>query len=273
MRSWIQVIKASLGRPQMYFAVPSASLEKSLRTSDEDSLGNQDGARALLRDEAYSLYHQHRRFGVLSIITVTCVLVITAVAAFLFGRAWQPYIDQKCMRHSSTYCLSSQRRNTPTGSNVFLATVMDQVSNKLHDVKFNGISPRSLITLYGKLTSQQAPLERILSFLVTGEIQMKPWTASGTNGGSVSLVRGVLLVFLFFNHDLATPRLTNIPVKYASFSRDEFAAMGMDLEGSAKFTEDYGGGYIGFLEISHKMHVSGLYWNYSCCPATKLTEG
>ncbi|KIM96898.1 hypothetical protein OIDMADRAFT_94685, partial [Oidiodendron maius Zn] len=23
--------------------------------------------------------------------------------------------------------------------------------------------------------------------------------------------------------------------------------------------EDYGGGYIGFLEISHKMHVSALY--------------
>ncbi|KAJ3493513.1 hypothetical protein NLG97_g4684 [Lecanicillium saksenae] len=43
-------------------------------------------------------------------------------------------------------------------------------------------------------------------------------------------------------------------VKYASFSTEEFASMGMDLEGSAKFTQEYGGGYIGFLEISHKMH-------------------
>lgn len=30
--------------------------------------------------------------------------------------------------------------------------------------------------------------------------------------------------------------------------------MGMDLEGAARFTPEYGGGYIGFLEISHKMH-------------------
>lgn len=36
--------------------------------------------------------------------------------------------------------------------------------------------------------------------------------------------------------------------------------MGMDLEGSARFTEEYGGGYIGFLEISHKMHVSTLFF-------------
>ncbi len=35
--------------------------------------------------------------------------------------------------------------------------------------------------------------------------------------------------------------------------------MGLDLEGSAKFTEEYGGGgYIGFLEVSHQMHVSGF---------------
>jgi hypothetical protein len=32
--------------------------------------------------------------------------------------------------------------------------------------------------------------------------------------------------------------------------------MDMDMEGSAKFTPEYGGGYIGFLEVSHQMHVS-----------------
>ena len=31
--------------------------------------------------------------------------------------------------------------------------------------------------------------------------------------------------------------------------------MVMGLEGSAKFTPEFGGGYIGFLEVSHQMHV------------------
>lgn len=63
-------------------------------------------------------------------------------------------------------------------------------------------------------------------------------------------------------------------VKYASFSRNEFAAMGMDLEGSARFTEEYGGGYIGFLEISHKMHVSTLSHAATVIvPTSELTDG
>ena len=99
---------------------------------------------------------------------------------------------------------------------------------------------------------------------------MKPWTVNGTNGVLVSSVRG--------GHDLFGPhppisQLTSGLVKYASFSRDEFAAMGMDLEGSARFTEEYGGGYIGFLEISHKMHVSTFPCSYCYRPTTELTDG
>lgn len=104
MRPWRQVVKDLVGRPQMYFAVPSANLEKSLRTSDDDSLDDQDGARALLGDEVYPLYHPYRRFGVFGIIIAISVLALTAVGAFVVGRAWQPHLDEKCMRHSSTYC-------------------------------------------------------------------------------------------------------------------------------------------------------------------------
>ncbi|QYT06461.1 hypothetical protein H0G86_013310 [Trichoderma simmonsii] len=192
MRPWRQVVKDLVSRPHIYFAVPSSNLEKSLRTSDEDSLDDQEGARALLGDDVYPLYHPYRRFGVFSIIMAVSVLALTAAGAFLLGKAWQPHLDEKCMRHSSTY-----------------STVMKQVSNKLHDVKFNGTLGKN-----SQFTGHWGD---------PNEAMDREWNRWGF-------------------------------VKYASFSRDEFAAMGMDLEGSARFTEEYGGGYIGFLEISHKMH-------------------
>ncbi|KAK5989599.1 hypothetical protein PT974_07853 [Cladobotryum mycophilum] len=192
MKSWRQFVKDLLGRPQTYFAVPSRSLEKLSRTSDEDSLDDQDGGHALLGGDTYRPYHPHRRFGVLAIITAICALVLTAVGAFLFGKAWQPHLDEKCMRQGSTY-----------------STVMEQINNKVHDVKFNGTLGKNS-EFSGHWGDPNEEMDR-------------QWNKWGF-------------------------------VKYASFSRDEFAAMDLDLEGSAKFTEEYGGGYIGFLEISHKMH-------------------
>lgn len=76
------------------------------------------------------------------------------------------------------------------------------------------------------------------------------------DGALVSLVCGGLC--LFSPHPPVS--LTIYIVKYTSFSYNEFAAMGIDLEGSARFTEEYGGGYIGFLEISHKMYVSTWFF-------------
>ncbi|KAI0098118.1 hypothetical protein F4776DRAFT_532110 [Hypoxylon sp. NC0597] len=206
MRSFIEVIKLSLRRAQTYSAVPSAGLEKPSRTFDEDTLDGEDSSRTLMGDEEhYRLYHPRRRFGAIAIISSTCALLLTAVGAFLFGRAWQPRIDEKCMRHSSTY-----------------STVMEEVSNELHDVKFNGTLGKNS-DFSGHWGDPDEAMDR-------------NWNKWGF-------------------------------VKYAGFSRDEFAAMGMDLEGSAKFTEEYGGGYIGFLEISHQMHCLNVirqayHWEY-----------
>lgn len=41
----------------------------------------------------------------------------------------------------------------------------------------------------------------------------------------------------------------------ASFTPEEWKKMGKDMEGTARFTEEYGGGYMGFLEVNHQMHV------------------
>jgi len=193
MQNWRKVVKDSLGNPKLYFALSSSTLEKSSRTSSEDSLDDQDGQRALLEGEGYRLYSPRRRFGILYIISAACVFIITAVGSFLLGTEWQPRLDEKCMRHSSTY-----------------SSAMEQVSNKLHDVRFNGTLGKNS-EFSGHWGDPDEDMDR-------------EWNKWGF-------------------------------VKYASFSRDEFEAMGMDLEGSARFTEEYGGGgYIGFLEISHKMH-------------------
>lgn len=85
MRSWRQVLKDSLGRTQLYFAIPSNSLEKASRTSYEDSVGNEESASVLLEDDTHRLYPRDRRFGVVAIVIATCVLLLTAVGAFLFG--------------------------------------------------------------------------------------------------------------------------------------------------------------------------------------------
>ena len=48
------------------------------------------------------------------------------------------------------------------------------------------------------------------------------------------------------------------PVGFLSISAEEFAQMeGSDAEfkDSARLTPDYGGGYVGYLEVSHKLHV------------------
>ncbi|KAI2472785.1 hypothetical protein F4781DRAFT_419940 [Annulohypoxylon bovei var. microspora] len=194
MRSLIDIIKGSLRQPQTYSAVSSASLEKSSRTSDDDTLNSQDDSSALMGDEAhYPLYHPRRRFSILAVITATCALMLTAVGAFLFGRAWQPHIDEKCMKHSSSY-----------------STVMDEIPNELHEVTFNGTLGKNS-DFSGHWGDPNEAMDR-------------NWHKWGF-------------------------------VKYASFTPNEFVAMGLDLDGSARFTEEYGGGgYIGFLEISHQMH-------------------
>ncbi|KAI1370368.1 hypothetical protein F4677DRAFT_451443 [Hypoxylon crocopeplum] len=212
MRSLIEVINGSLRRSQTYSAVPSAHLEKSSRTSDEDTLDGQDAASALMEEEAhYPLYHPRRRFGVFAMISVMCALLLTSAGAFLVGRAWQPGVDEKCMRHSSAY-----------------STVMDEVSNELHDVRFNGTT-----------SSIYFAIRQAYQFLGT---LGKNSEFSGHWGDP--------------NDDMDRNWHKWGFVKYASFSPDEFAAMGMDLEGSARFSEETEGkgGYIGFLEISHQMH-------------------
>ncbi|KAI0893770.1 hypothetical protein F4806DRAFT_474313 [Annulohypoxylon nitens] len=191
MPSLIEVIKGTVHRPQTYSAVSPGSMEKSSRNSDDETQDGQEDA--LMGDDAsYPLYHPRRRVSIITIIAATCVLLLTSVGAFMFGKAWQPRTDEKCMRHSSTY-----------------STVMEEIPNKLHDVKFNGtLGKNSEFT--GHWGDPNEEMDRM-------------WNHWGF-------------------------------VKYASFSRDEFASMGMDLEGSARFTEEYGGGYIGFLEVSHQMH-------------------
>ncbi|KAI1456424.1 hypothetical protein F4805DRAFT_432819 [Annulohypoxylon moriforme] len=192
MPSLIEFIKGSIRRPQTYSAVSPGSLEKSSRSSDDTQDVQEDDA--LMEDEAhYPLYHPRRRFNIVAIIAATCALILTAVGAFLFGKAWQPHIDEKCMRHSSTY-----------------STVMEEIPNELHEVRFNGTLGKN-----SEFTGHWGD---------PNEAMDRAWNKWGF-------------------------------VKYASFSREEFEAMGMDLEGSARFTEEYGGGgYIGFLEISHQMH-------------------
>ncbi|KAI1416921.1 hypothetical protein F5Y13DRAFT_185759 [Hypoxylon sp. FL1857] len=108
-------------------------------------------------------------------------------------------------------------------------TVMEEVGNELHDVKFNGTLGKNS-DFSGHWGDPDEAMDR-------------NWNKWGF-------------------------------VKYVSFSRDEFAAMGMDLEGSAKFTEEYGGGYIGFLEISHQMHCLNVirqayHWEYYEKPENK----
>jgi Domain of unknown function (DUF3328). len=50
-----------------------------------------------------------------------------------------------------------------------------------------------------------------------------------------------------------------MPVKYASIPPEEFLKLpGADPE-AARLTPEYGGGYIGFLEVSHQLHVSNLF--------------
>lgn len=45
-------------------------------------------------------------------------------------------------------------------------------------------------------------------------------------------------------------------VKYFSISKDDLMKLpGADPD-AARLTPEYGGGYIGFLEVSHHMHVS-----------------
>lgn len=53
-------------------------------------------------------------------------------------------------------------------------------------------------------------------------------------------------------------RLTLVKVKYFSIDKDDFMKLpGADPD-AARLTPEYGGGYIGFLEVSHHMHVSWL---------------
>jgi hypothetical protein len=50
--------------------------------------------------------------------------------------------------------------------------------------------------------------------------------------------------------------LTFLLVKYFSIDEDDFMKIpGADPD-AARLTPEYGGGYIGFLEVSHHMHVS-----------------
>lgn len=45
-------------------------------------------------------------------------------------------------------------------------------------------------------------------------------------------------------------------VKYASIPEETFMKLPGADPNAARLTPEYGGGYIGFLEISHQMHVS-----------------
>lgn len=50
--------------------------------------------------------------------------------------------------------------------------------------------------------------------------------------------------------------ISELLVKYISIPEATFKKLhGADLQ-SARLTPEYGGGYIGFLEVSHHLHVS-----------------
>ncbi|KAI1081556.1 hypothetical protein F5B20DRAFT_588583 [Whalleya microplaca] len=150
--------------------------------------------RSLIEIIHHPLCHPRGRLGAVTIVIAICTLALTSVGAFFIGQEWQPGLDEKCMRHTSTY-----------------STVMDQVSNELHDVRFNGTLGKNS-EFSGHWGDPNDEMDA-------------NWNYWGF-------------------------------VKYASFSPEEFEAMGFDLEGSARFSEetDGKGGYIGFLEISHQMH-------------------
>ncbi|KAH8167585.1 hypothetical protein CIB48_g665 [Xylaria polymorpha] len=106
------------------------------------------------------------------------------------------------------------------------STAMDQVSNKLHDTKFNGT-----LGLNSEFSGHWGD---------PNDEMDKNWYKWGF-------------------------------VKMASFTPEEWKKMGKDMEGTARFTEEYGGGYMGFLEVNHQMHCLNVirqayHWDYYAKP-------
>ncbi|KAH0563433.1 hypothetical protein GP486_002008 [Trichoglossum hirsutum] len=170
----------------------------------------------LLGDVAYQKTRPRRVYYAVVIVGAICALLFSSVGAFVVGMRWRPNLNQQCLEHTS-----------------YSSSVMKEMNPGLHLVKFNGTFSISLVL-------------RILGLLVITDLHRQLGTLghksefSGDNGDPNPSVDEAWNKWAF--------------VKYASFSDEEFASMGMDMEGSAKFTPEYGGGYIGFLEVSHHMH-------------------
>ncbi|KAM7184640.1 protein of unknown function (DUF3328) domain containing protein [Rhypophila sp. PSN 637] len=197
MKPLDQVIKALPVRwSQSYSAMPVSDPEKTQRgcSSDQDTLDGQEEEAQAMLSGGYPVLRLRRGFGCLHMaVAVFSFLSLGILSGFLLARSWPPLdVDARCMRHTSTY-----------------STVMNQISNKLHDVKFNGTLGKNS-EFSGHWGDPNEEMDR-------------NWNKWGFG-------------------------------KFGSFSEQEFAEMGMDLEGSAKFTPEFGGGHIGFLEVSHQMH-------------------
>ncbi|KAI0865156.1 hypothetical protein F4860DRAFT_462515 [Xylaria cubensis] len=206
LRTWKDWIK----RPQSYSALTWPSPEKVQRHSDDDASKSESSESGLLEDDLqFAGRYSPRKLSYPAIILTGIAVSLIAIVAFFVGKTWQPDLDRTCMRHTSTY-----------------STAMDEVSNKLHDTKFNGT-----LGLNSEFSGHWGdPNDEMDSH----------WYKWGF-------------------------------VKMASFTPEEWKKMGKDMEGTARFTEEYGGGYMGFLEVNHQMHCLNVirqayHWDYYAKP-------